>query len=139
MGGSTNTILHLLAAAQEAEVDFTMADIDRLSKRVPNVCKVAPATEFFHVEDVHRAGGVIGILGELDRGGLIKTAVSTVHEATLGDAIAKYDVATNSDEKLYEFFLPGPAGLPSQRASIQPAPSKQLLFDSHQGSILSVH
>ncbi|HAN07332.1 MAG TPA: dihydroxy-acid dehydratase [Acidimicrobiaceae bacterium] len=138
MGGSTNTILHLLAAAQEAEVDFTMADIDRLSKRVPNVCKVAPATEFFHVEDVHRAGGVIGILGELDRGGLIKTAVSTVHEATLGDAIAKYDVATNSDEKLHEFFRAGPAGIPTQEAFSQTERYKTLDLDRKQGCIRSV-
>ncbi|MFQ3315926.1 MAG: dihydroxy-acid dehydratase [Candidatus Poriferisodalaceae bacterium] len=138
MGGSTNTILHLLAAAQEAEVDFTMADIDRLSKKVPNVCKVAPATEFFHVEDVHRAGGVMGILGELDRGGLIKTEVSTVHEATLGDAIAKYDVATNSDEKLHEFFRAGPAGIPTQEAFSQSERYKTLDLDRKQGCIRSV-
>jgi dihydroxy-acid dehydratase len=138
MGGSTNTILHLLAAAQEAEVDFTMADIDRLSKKVPNVCKVAPATEFFHVEDVHRAGGVMGILGELDRGGLIKTEVSTVHEATLGDAIAKYDVAINSDEKLHEFFRAGPAGIPTQEAFSQSERYKTLDLDRKQGCIRSV-
>ena len=138
MGGSTNTILHLLAAAQEAEVDFTMADIDRLSKKVPNVCKVAPATEFFHVEDVHRAGGVMGILGELDRGGLIKTDVSTVHEATLGDAIAKYDVAINSDEKLHEFFRAGPAGIPTQEAFSQSERYKTLDLDRKQGCIRSV-
>ena len=138
MGGSTNTILHLLAAAQEAEVDFTMADIDRLSKKVPNVCKVAPATEFFHVEDVHRAGGVMGILGELDRGGLIKTEVSTVHEATLGDAIAKYDVATNSDEKLHEFFRAGPAGIHTQEAFSQSERYKTLDLDRKQGCIRSV-
>ena len=138
MGGSTNTILHLLAAAQEAEVDFTMADIDRLSKKVPNVCKVAPATEFFHVEDVHRAGGVMGILGELDRGGLIKTAVSTVHEATLGDAISKYDVAINSDEKLHEFFRAGPAGIATQEAFSQSERYKTLDLDRKQGCIRSV-
>ena len=92
MGGSTNTVLHILAAAREGEVDFTMADIDRLSRSTPNICKVAPSTQQFHVEDVHRAGGIMGILGELDRGGLLDTSVSTVHSATLADALDVWDV-----------------------------------------------
>jgi dihydroxy-acid dehydratase len=88
MGGSTNTVLHILAAAQEAGVDFTMADIDRISRQVPCLCKVAPMTDKYHIEDVHRAGGIMGILGELDRAGLLHRNVTTVHEKTLGDAIA---------------------------------------------------
>jgi dihydroxy-acid dehydratase len=138
MGGSTNTILHLLAAAQEAEVDFTMADIDRLSRKVPNICKVAPATELFHVEDVHRAGGVMGILAELNRGGLLDTSVSTVHEPTLADAIAKYDVATNDDPTLHEFYRAGPAGIPTQEAFSQAERYAKLDLDRRQGCIRSV-
>lgn len=91
MGGSTNTILHLLAAAQEAGLDFTLADIDRLSRRVPQLCKVAPNTPKYHMEDVHRAGGVMGILGELERAGLLHTQCPTVHSASLGDALADWD------------------------------------------------
>src|SRR5690606_36209246 len=91
MGGSTNTVLHLLAAAHEAEVDFTMDDIDRLSRKVPVLCKVAPAVKNVHMEDIHRAGGIMSILGELDRGGLLDTSVPTVHEATLKDALDKWD------------------------------------------------
>ncbi|MGZ0228833.1 MAG: dihydroxy-acid dehydratase domain-containing protein, partial [Acidimicrobiales bacterium] len=87
MGGSTNTVLHIIAAAQEAEIDFAMADIDALSRKVPNLCKVAPSTDKYHVEDVHRAGGIFGILGELDRGGLIDTSLPTIHSATLADAL----------------------------------------------------
>ena len=92
MGGSTNTVLHLLAAASEAGVPFTMRDIDRLSRRVPNICKVAPSTATVHVEDVHRAGGVFGILAELDRGGLMHRGVPTVHAATMGEGIDHWDV-----------------------------------------------
>jgi dihydroxy-acid dehydratase len=92
MGGSTNTVLHLLAAAHEAEVDFTMADIDRMSRKVPNLCKVAPATQQYHMEDVHRAGGVVGILAELDRGGLIHRDCHTVHSPTMGEALERWDV-----------------------------------------------
>src|SRR5687768_9709901 len=101
MGGSTNTILHLLAAAYEGEVDFTMKDIDRLSRRVPNVCKVAPALSTVHIEDVHRAGGIMSILGELDRGGLIHRELPTVHSATMGDAIDKWDVTRANDPKVH--------------------------------------
>ena len=110
MGGSTNTILHLLGIAREAGVDYTMADMDRLSRRVPNLCKVAPATEKYHVEDVHRAGGIFTILGELDRGGLIHRDVHTVHAKTLGEGIDQYDVRrpTALDEaKAYALAAPG--------------------------------
>ena len=106
MGGSTNTVLHLLAAAQEAEVDFTMADIDRLSRKVPHLAKVAPSTNLYHIEDVHRAGGIIGILGELDRGGLLETTTSNVLRTTLGDELAAYDIAR-----------PGPDGVPGSQVS----------------------
>ena len=106
MGGSTNTVLHLLAAAQEAEVDFTMADIDRLSRKVPHLAKVAPSTNLYHIEDVHRAGGIIGILGELDRGGLLETTTSNVLRTTLGEELAAYDIAR-----------PGPDGVPGSQVS----------------------
>ncbi|MBH30266.1 MAG: dihydroxy-acid dehydratase [Actinobacteria bacterium] len=138
MGGSTNTILHLLAAAQEGEVNFIMADIDRLSKKVPNICKVAPATELFHVEDVHRAGGVMGILAELNRAGLLNNQVSTVHEPTMFDEIAKYDVVTNGDEKLDSFYRAGPAGIPTQTAFSQAERYDKLDLDRQQGCIRSV-
>jgi dihydroxy-acid dehydratase len=97
MGGSTNTILHLLAAAQEAELDFTLADIDRLSRKVPQLCKVAPSTPLYHMEDVHRAGGVMGILGELDRAGLLHTGCATVHSPTMGDALDNWDIMRTKD------------------------------------------
>ena len=138
MGGSTNTILHLLAAAQEAELDFTMADIDRLSRKVPNICKVAPASEFFHVEDVHRAGGVMGILAELNRAGLIANQVPTVHSPTMFDAISQWDVATNDDPELSEFFRAGPAGIPTQVAFSQSERYRTLDVDRERGCIRSV-
>ncbi len=114
MGGSTNTVLHLLAAAQEGGVDFTMADIDRLSRKVPNLAKVAPATQLYHMEDVHRAGGVMGILGELDRAGLLHTDVPTVHSRTLAEALEQWDIMRTKDEKVLEFYRAGPAGIPTQ-------------------------
>ncbi|GHC00605.1 dihydroxy-acid dehydratase [Thermomonas carbonis] len=138
MGGSTNTILHLLAAAQEAEVDFGMADIDRLSKRVPQLCKVAPNSPKYHVEDVHRAGGIMAILGELVRGGLLHTDVATVHAANLGDAIAKWDIATVDDEKVTTFFRAGPAGIPTQVAFSQATRWPTLDIDRVEGCIRSV-
>ncbi len=119
MGGSTNTVLHLLAAAQEAGVDFTMQDIDRLSRRVPNICKVAPATPFFHMEDVHRAGGIMALLGELERGGLIDTGVPTVHSATMGEAIERWDVRRTDDPAVHEFYRAAPGGVPTQVAFSQ--------------------
>ena len=119
MGGSTNTVLHLLAAAEEGDVNFTMTDIDRLSRQVPNLCKVAPATQFYHMEDVHRAGGVYGILGELDRAGLLDTAVSTVHSATLADGLKQWDVAVSDDPVTTQRFRAAPGGVPTQTAFSQ--------------------
>lgn len=119
MGGSTNTVLHLLAAAHEAGVDFTMADIDRLSRRVPNLCKVAPATSLYHMEDVHRAGGVFGILGELDRAGLIHRAVPTIHSPSLGEALDHWDLARTDDEAVRRRYLAAPGGVPTQVAFSQ--------------------
>jgi len=138
MGGSTNTILHLLAAAQEAEVDFDLHAIDALSRRVPQLCKVAPNTPKYHMEDVHRAGGVFGILGELARGGLLHTDVPTVHSRTLAEAIARWDVAVSSDEKVHDFFRAGPAGIPTQVAFSQATRWPTLDVDRAEGCIRSV-
>jgi dihydroxy-acid dehydratase len=109
MGGSTNTVLHLLAAAHEAEIDFTMQDIDRLSRRVPVLCKVAPSKSDVHMEDVHRAGGIMAILGELDRAGLIHTDVGSVHSASLGDALDRWDVVRNASPGVHDFYRAAPA------------------------------
>jgi dihydroxy-acid dehydratase len=119
MGGSTNTVLHLLAAAQEGEVGFTMDDIDRLSRKVPNLCKVAPATQKYHMEDVHRAGGVMGILGELGRAGLLHTDLPTVHSATMGDALARWDLVVTEDEAVRKLFSAAPGNVPTQQAFSQ--------------------
>ena len=119
MGGSTNTVLHLLAAAHEAQVDFTMADIDRISRQVPCLCKVAPMTDKYHIEDVHRAGGIVAILGELARAGLLDTSLPTVHSPTLGDAIAKYDIRVSDDRAVHELFRAAPGGVPTQVAFSQ--------------------
>lgn len=119
MGGSTNTILHLLAAAQEAGVAFTMNDIDRLSRNVPQLCKVAPSTQLYHMEDVHRAGGVMGILGELDRAGLLNRNVGMVHSPTLGAALEQWDIKRTADEAVHTFFRAAPANVPSQVAFSQ--------------------
>ncbi|MEW8298408.1 MAG: dihydroxy-acid dehydratase [Candidatus Thiodiazotropha sp.] len=135
MGGSTNTVLHLLAAAHEAEVDFTMADIDRLSRKVPNLCKVAPATQAYHMEDVHRAGGVIAILGELDRGGLIHRDVPTVHAATIGEAIEHWDILRSSEEEARNRYLAAPGGVPTQVAFSQSSRWPDLDLDREQGCI----
>ena len=110
MGGSTNTVLHLLAAAQEAEVDFHMADIDRLSRQVPHLCKVAPSTNLYHMEDVHRAGGIMGILGELDRAGLLHTDTTTVLDTTLGQQLETYDIMRHPSEQVRERYLAAPGG-----------------------------
>ena len=138
MGGSTNTILHLLAAAQEAGVPFTMNDIDRLSRRVPQLCKVAPNTQKYHVEDVHRAGGVMAILAELARGGLLDTSVPTVHAGTLGEAIGRWDVAATADDAVHEFFKAGPAGIPTQVAFSQATRWPSLDIDRSEGCIRDV-
>ncbi|MBN50859.1 MAG: dihydroxy-acid dehydratase [Spongiibacteraceae bacterium] len=119
MGGSTNTILHLLAAAEEAELKYTVADIDRLSRKVPQLCKVAPNTQNYHMEDVHRAGGVFGILGELHRAGLLNADSPTVHSASMSEAIAKWDIVVSQDEAVRTFFKAGPAGIPTQEAFSQ--------------------
>ncbi len=135
MGGSTNTILHLLAAAQEGGVDFTVADIDRLSRKVPQLSKVAPSTQLYHMEDVHRAGGVVGILAELDRGGLLDTSVSTVHSETMGKALAQWDVCSNSDEALHTFYKAGPGNVPTQQAFSQAKRWPTLDVDRANGCI----
>ena len=138
MGGSTNTILHLLAAAREAGVDFTMRDIDALSRRVPQLCKVAPNTQQYHIEDVHRAGGIMAILGELARGGLLHTGAATVHAPTLGDAIAAWDIAMADDDAVRMFYQAGPAGIPTQVAFSQATRWPTLDTDRAGGCIRDV-
>jgi len=137
MGGSTNTVLHLLAAAQEGEVPFTMADIDRLSRRVPCLSKVAPAKADVHIEDVHRAGGVMAILGELDRAGLIERDVPTVHSPTMSAAIENWDVKRTTDQSVHTFFKAGPGGVPTQTAFSQSARWSELDLDRENGVIRS--
>ncbi|MCB1777454.1 MAG: dihydroxy-acid dehydratase, partial [Candidatus Competibacteraceae bacterium] len=136
MGGSTNTVLHLLAAAQEGAVSFTMRDIDRLSRRVPNLCKVAPATQKYHMEDVHRAGGVMAILGELDRAGLLHREVGAVHSETLAQALDRWDIArsTSWDEAKLRYSA-GPAGIPTQQAFSQDTRWPSLDLDRESGCI----
>ncbi|SDX84136.1 dihydroxy-acid dehydratase [Allochromatium warmingii] len=135
MGGSTNTVLHLLAAAREAEVDFTMSDIDRLSRVVPNLCKVAPATQKYHMEDVHRAGGVLAILGELERAGLLHTDTYTVHSPTLGDALTAWDIGRTQASAAHERFRAAPGGIPTQAAFSQAALWPELDLDRATGCI----
>lgn len=135
MGGSTNTVLHLLAAANEAELDFTMADIDRLSRQIPNLCKVAPATNLYHMEDVHRAGGVMGILGELAAAGLLHTDVPTVHSKTLAGGLAQWDIRRSEKEVAHSRFLAGPAGIPTQQAFSQSCRWPSLDLDRENGCI----
>ncbi|RLJ18849.1 dihydroxy-acid dehydratase [bacterium endosymbiont of Escarpia laminata] len=135
MGGSTNTVLHLLAAAHEAGVDFTMQDIDRLSRKVPNLCKVAPSTQQYHMEDVHRAGGVMGILGELDRAGLLKRDCGTVHSGSIGDALDRWDIQRTSDPQVRERYLAGPGGVPTQVAFSQNKNWPSLDTDRENGCI----
>ena len=119
MGGSTNTVLHLLAAAREGEIDFTMADIDKLSRKVPVLCKVAPSVSHVHMEDVHRAGGIMGILGELDRAGLLDTSLPMVHSPSLADALERWDIKRTSAESVIDFYRAGPGGIPTQTAFSQ--------------------
>jgi dihydroxy-acid dehydratase len=137
MGGSTNTILHLLAAAQEGEVEFTVGDIDRMSRRVPNLCKVAPATNKYHIQDVHRAGGVMAILGELARAGLINRACSTVHTATIGEAIDNFDIVKTDDPDIHRFYRAGPGRVPTQVAFSQDKRFESLDTDREDGCIRS--
>jgi dihydroxy-acid dehydratase len=135
MGGSTNTVLHLLAIAQEAGVDFTMDDIDRLSRKVPNICKVSPSTPEYHLEDVHRAGGIFAILGELEQAGLIDAGVSTVHSPTLGEALEAWDVGRNTGGDVRDFFCAGPGGVPSTEAFTQSRRYESLDIDREGGCI----
>ncbi len=137
MGGSTNTVLHLLAAAQEAEVDFTMADIDRISRRVPCLCKVAPATQQYHMEDVHRAGGIMGILGELGRAGLLNLDVGNIHAGTLGEAIRRWDVMGDNVKAISDFYRSSPGGIPTQVAFSQDRYYETLDTDRESGCIRS--
>ncbi len=135
MGGSTNTILHLLAAAQEAEIDFTLSDIDRLSREVPQLCKVAPNTQKYHIEDVHRAGGIMAILGELDRAGVLDTSVPTVYGDTLKQALDEWDIMRSPSAETVEFFKAGPGGVPTQTAFSQSARWPSLDGDRATGCI----
>jgi dihydroxy-acid dehydratase len=135
MGGSTNTVLHILATAQEAGVDFTMADIDRISRKVPCLCKVAPMTEKYHIEDVHRAGGIIGILAELDRAGLLHRDLPTIHSKTLGEALDSWDVMHSARPEVLEFYKAAPGGVPSQTAFSQDRRYPELDLDRTHGCI----
>ncbi|MCF1460923.1 dihydroxy-acid dehydratase [Agrobacterium vitis] len=138
MGGSTNTVLHILAAAYEGEIDFNLDDIDQLSRRVPCLSKVAPAKQDVHMEDVHRAGGIMRILGELDRGGLINRDCPTVHAPTLGDAIDRWDITRTNSETVREFFRAAPGGVPTQVAFSQSSRWDELDMDRENGVIRSV-
>ena len=138
MGGSTNTILHLLAAAQEAELDFSLQAINDLSKRIPQLCKVAPNAQQYHMEDVHRAGGVMGILGELDRGGFLNSDLPTVHSKTMKDALAKWDIMQTNDSDVAKFYKAGPAGIPTQTAFSQSTRWPTLDGDRETGCIRSL-
>jgi dihydroxy-acid dehydratase len=137
MGGSTNTVLHILAAAHEGEIDFTMDDIDRLSRKVPCLCKVAPAKSDVHMEDVHRAGGIMAILGELNRAGLLNNDLPTVHAPTIGEAIDRWDVTTSTSNVAREFFLAAPGGVPTQTAFSQSRRWADLDLDRENGVIRS--
>ncbi|EQB02811.1 dihydroxy-acid dehydratase [Sphingobium sp. HDIP04] len=137
MGGSTNTVLHLLAAAYEGGVDFTMADIDRLSRRVPCLCKVAPAKNDVHMEDVHRAGGIMAILGELERAGLVDATLPTVHAPTLGDALNRWDIGRTNSEEVRNFFRAAPGGVRTTQAFSQNARWEELDTDRETGVIRS--
>jgi dihydroxy-acid dehydratase len=138
MGGSTNTILHLLAAAQEAELDFTMADIDRLSHKVPQLSKVAPSTPLYHMEDVHRAGGVLGLLGELDRAGLLHADIPTIYSKTMREALDTWDIKRNPSADVLKFFQAGPAGIPTQTAFSQDTRWPSVDGDRVEGCIRSI-
>ena len=138
MGGSTNTVLHILAAAHEGRIDFDLNDIDALSRRVPCLSKVAPAKADVHMEDVHRAGGIMRILGELDRGRLIHRDTPTVHAETLGDAIDRWDITRTTSENVRTFFRAAPGGIPTQTAFSQEARWDELDMDGEKGVIRSV-
>ena len=138
MGGSTNTILHLLAAAQEGGVPFTLNEIDQLSRKVPQLCKVAPNSPKYHMEDVHRAGGIMGILGELERGGLINTDLPTVHSKTMREALETWDIMRKPPAEVVEMYKAGPAGIPTQTAFSQSTRWPSLDGDRETGCIRAV-
>src|SRR5690606_11782766 len=138
MGGSTNTILHLLAAAQEAECDFDLKDIDRLSRVVPQLCKVAPNSPLYHMEDVHRAGGIMGILGEIDRAGLLHSDLPTVHSKTMQEALDKWDIMRTPSEEVVKFYKADPAGIPTQTAFSQSTRWPTLDGDRENGCIRNI-
>lgn len=135
MGGSTNTVLHLLAAAQEAKVEFTMADIDRLSHQIPHLCKVAPSIQTVHMEDVHRAGGVMRILGELDRAGKLHTDLPTVHSPSMAEALKNWDIAQTSNPDVINFYRAAPGGVPTQVAFSQDRRYESVDTDASEGVI----
>ncbi|MCB1168760.1 MAG: dihydroxy-acid dehydratase, partial [Leptospiraceae bacterium] len=139
MGGSTNTVLHILAAAREAGIDFRMADIDAISRKVPCLCKVAPSTQKYHMEDVHRAGGVMGILGELDRAGLIQRDVPTVHSPSMGKALEQWDVIRSAeDSPARQLFKAAPGGIPTTVAFSQSREWPDLDMDRTEGCIRDI-
>jgi dihydroxy-acid dehydratase len=138
MGGSTNTVLHLLAAAYEGQVPFTMQDIDRLSRRVPVLCKVAPSVADVHLEDVHRAGGVMAILGELDRAGLLNRGLPMVHSKTLEDALSRWDIKQTRSESVRKFFMAAPGNVPTQVAFSQERRFEELDTDRATGCVRDV-
>lgn len=138
MGGSTNTVLHLLAAAQEAGVDFTMADIDRMSRKVPQLCKVAPSTQKYHMEDVHRAGGVIAILGQLEKAGLVHGDARNVLGTSLVELLAEYDVSRQPSQEVVDFYRAGPAGIRTTKAFSQDCRWSELDLDRAEGCIRSL-
>ncbi|MGR5149338.1 dihydroxy-acid dehydratase [Photobacterium alginatilyticum] len=137
MGGSTNTVLHLLAAAQEGEIDFTMEDIDRMSRLVPHLCKVAPSTQQYHMEDVHRAGGVYGILGELNRAGLLHSDCYNVLGQTFADSLAHYDISVTESQEVKDFYRAGPAGIRTTKAFSQDCRWDSVDDDRENGCIRS--
>ncbi len=139
MGGSTNTILHLLAAAQEGDVDFGLKDIDRLSRKVPQLCKVAPSTNKYHMEDVHRAGGIMGILGSLDRAGLIHNDLPMVHSTSVKEALDTYDIKRGVSDAVKHFYMAGPAGIPTQTAFSQDTRWESLDEDREEGCIRDIN
>ena len=138
MGGSTNTVLHMLAAAHEAGVDFTMADIDRISRKVPCLCKVAPMTDKYHIEDVHRAGGIVAILGELARAGLLDTSLPTIHAPTMAEAIERNDIKRSDDPAVHQLFRAAPGGVPTQTAFSQSERFAALDLDRSTGCIRDI-
>jgi len=138
MGGSTNTVLHLLAMANEGGVKFTMADMDRQSREVPNLCKVAPSSPIYHMEDVHRAGGIMAILGELDRGGLINRDTPTVHSPTMGEALERWDARRTEDGSVHKFYMAAPGGVRTQQAFSQSKRYNSLDLDRTTGCIRDV-